>query len=649
MNTKFKTPILLVEDNPADANLIKIYLEDVGFKFELYTTDTLREAIEIIETKEIELALLDLTLGDISGFKTLSKFLESAAHVPVIVLTGLNNEIIGNQAIKAGAQDFLVKDQFDSKQLGRAIRYAMQRFKTQAKLKELARNLSISESRYQEAQELAHFGSWEMDIVSNSMKWSDEMFRIFGFQPGTLDPSFSDYLNFTHREDRHLVESFFDNANKSGALERLEHRIIVGGKSIKFLSLQAKMHFDEFTDRVLLVGAVQDISERKLSEQLLFEKHLTSESVKMQEETLHHLGFQVRTPLNSVINLLYLLDKTSANTQQREYIKDLKTSVDDLSLVVNDLLNFSLFHSAGVQSREQEVNVQNFIQGLEKLLLIRAENLGVKISLESSEKLSGNLVFDATVLQQVLFNLVDFSMKNMEKEETIRVDINTQNTSDHDKELDVRIKFRARNFSELSGFLKSESLPLQQNKPENDETRRSQANWVISKRLLKTLEGKLRQTENESENEVIFSILMPVKTILKTERFSDEKPSAPLHILLVEDHLLNQISTRKILTSWSEFVQVDIADNGKIALEKFDRNQYDLILMDIQMPVMNGLEAAREIRTKSSTPIIALTANATKQELENCLEAGMNDYISKPFKPEDLYHKILNLMILVAG
>src|SRR5690606_34318328 len=126
--------------------LIKIYLEDVGFKFELYTTDTLREAIEIIETKEIELALLDLTLGDISGFKTLSKFLESAAHVPVIVLTGLNNEIIGNQAIKAGAQDFLVKDQFDSKQLGRAIRYAMQRFKTQANLKELARNLSISES-----------------------------------------------------------------------------------------------------------------------------------------------------------------------------------------------------------------------------------------------------------------------------------------------------------------------------------------------------------------------------------------------------------------------------------------------------------------------------------------------------------------------
>ncbi|MEZ5059280.1 MAG: response regulator, partial [Saprospiraceae bacterium] len=107
MNTRLKTPILLIEDNPADADLIKIYLKDVGFKFELYQCDTLMEGFDLIETRGIELALLDLTLPDSTGFKTVTTFLEKAPDVPLIVLTGLNNEIIGNQAIKAGAQDFL--------------------------------------------------------------------------------------------------------------------------------------------------------------------------------------------------------------------------------------------------------------------------------------------------------------------------------------------------------------------------------------------------------------------------------------------------------------------------------------------------------------------------------------------------------------
>jgi CheY-like chemotaxis protein len=117
----------------------------------------------------------------------------------------------------------------------------------------------------------------------------------------------------------------------------------------------------------------------------------------------------------------------------------------------------------------------------------------------------------------------------------------------------------------------------------------------------------------------------------------------------VEDHFLNQIATKKVLTSWSEYVTVDIAENGLIAVEKFLEYGYDLILMDIQMPVMNGLEAARRIRENSHVPIIALTANSTKQEQDNCLEIGMNDYLAKPFQPRELYARIMNVLVAVGG
>ena len=129
----------------------------------------------------------------------------------------------------------------------------------------------------------------------------------------------------------------------------------------------------------------------------------------------------------------------------------------------------------------------------------------------------------------------------------------------------------------------------------------------------------------------------------------NHKPEVPLKILLVEDHFLNQIATKKVLTTWSDLVTVDIAENGLIRVEKYREHGYDLILMDIQMPVMGGIEATQKIREKSLVPIIALTANSSKQEAEKCKEAGINDYVSKPFKPLDLYSKIMAQLVIVSS
>ena len=127
MNSKSRIPILLIEDNPGDVAIMKTRLDEAGIRYDLFHEDTLRDGLELLKKREIELALLDLNLPDSNGFRTLTTFLEKAPEVPVILITGMNNEIIGNQAVKAGAQDYLVKGHFDGKLLGRSIRYAIQR------------------------------------------------------------------------------------------------------------------------------------------------------------------------------------------------------------------------------------------------------------------------------------------------------------------------------------------------------------------------------------------------------------------------------------------------------------------------------------------------------------------------------------------
>ncbi|NJN33235.1 MAG: PAS domain-containing protein [Saprospiraceae bacterium] len=309
----------------------------------------------------------------------MSRFLDIETNVPVIVLTGVNNEIVGNQAVKAGAQDFLVKGQFDGKLLGRAIRYAIQRHKEVQKLEETKRELTINERRIVKAQQLAGFGNWEMDLVSNEMIWTEEIYKIFNFQPGSTATGLSDYVGYAHYEDRESLENFFDSAMKDGKLHKVEHRIIIDGTSTKWLAIHAQVFFDDITQRMLLVGGIQDITERKLNEQLIMEQNINRQTTVLKESVLQDMNFHIRTPLSSIVNLLYLIENSAVTGQQKTMIEDLKTSVDDLSLMVSNMLNFSMLISQNLKPENEEIHIKDFLQSLRKIVLIKADNAKVKV------------------------------------------------------------------------------------------------------------------------------------------------------------------------------------------------------------------------------------------------------------------------------
>ncbi len=642
MNTKQSTHILLIEDNPGDAHLVNIYMKDAAFKFEMFHAETLFEGQDIITKQEIDIVLLDLSLPDTQGFKTLNLYLEKVPDVPVIVLTGVNNEIVGYQAVKAGAQDYLVKGQFDGKLLGRSIRYAIQRHKEVQKLEDTKREMTINERRITKAQQLAGFGNWEMDLVSSEMIWTDEIYRIFGFLPGSITTGLSDYINYVHYEDKETVEAFFENAMKDGKLYKVEHRIVVDGKSIKWLAIHAQVFCDDMTNRTMLVGGVQDITERKASEQMIVEQNINRQTSMMKDEAMQDMSFHIRTPLSSIVNLLYVMETTTISPLQTELVDGLKTSVDDLSLMINNMLNFSMLVSQNLKPENEEMPIIDFCNSLKKVIQIKADNAKVKLDFSLGEDLPEKIIADSKKITQIIYNLIDHATRYTPTGNRMNVDLDVINT-DKQAALHIKTSYTGKTLTpnQIKELLEENKI-LETIKNDANENDKQQLSLAIVSKLVNILKGTFNISVKDSDT-TLFEVTLPVKA-LRMMHVDATAPDEPLKILLVEDHFLNQMATKKLLMNWSPFVTVDIAENGLIGVDKYKAHGYDLILMDLQMPVMNGFDATIRIREKSAIPIIALTATASKQEADRCFEIGMNDYVSKPFKPSELYMKIMNAL-----
>jgi CheY-like chemotaxis protein len=643
MNQALK--ILLIEDNPADVALTQHHLQDAGIKCELKRAGGLFEGIYICLNEEIDLVLLDLTLPDSTGFKTLTTFIERVKTVPVILMTGVFNEIIGNQAVRAGAQDYLVKGQIDGRLLGRSIRYALQRHKEQHRREELLEKLQLSEKLYEEAQALALIGNWQMNIVDNSMIWSDALYHVFEFPINGISPSLSVYLEYVHPEDRHKVTDFFDESTKATRRREISHRLMLSGQKTKYVSLSAQMQLDEVRDVYYLLGVVQDITEKILKELLSPEKLLSRKTGKIREELLADMGFHIRTPLSTIMNLLFLLnEQTTENAEQHELVSDLIISFDDLGGVINNLLNLSILFSEDMKMDANFFHPADTMRNLVKLSKIRCDRVQLQLDVQIDERMPEKISADERKIALLLYNLSALATLNATPQTRLRITSHIEEKYGDTAQMVCELSHGAslaftknlQNCYENNHiFNEKEQLP-------EDKTERLNALAVgIVSKLVSCLQGTLIMT-NPTGKIHYFEVRIPINVIRAPKIEHLDKPSSQIRILLVEDHFLNQIATRKLLTSWSEFVTVDIAENGLIAVQKFREYQYDMILMDIQMPIMDGLEATERIRQESATiPIIALTANSTRQEMDACLAKGMNSYLSKPFKPQDLYAHIM--------
>lgn len=415
------------------------------------------------------------------------------------------------------------------------------------------------------------------------------------------------------------------------------------------ISLRKKMEED-----LLEANKVTELSLAKVNktlDELTIAKKELEASMKVKGQFMANMSHEIRTPMNAVIGFTDLLLKTPLNQEQKQYIEAVKISGKNLLTIINDILDFSKIESGKLVLEKIKFNLSSAVSTVSELMQPKSVEKNIHLSTKIDPKIPDNLIGDPTRLNQILLNLLGNAIKFTNQGE-INISVDLQSDANDMVELKFSIK-------DTGIGIPKEKLPTlfrEFNQVSNETTRKyggTGLGLAIVKQLVELQEGTVA-VESEVNKGSTFSFILKFKKDLsskvenkETDELYEVGNLEGIHVLLVEDNVLNQILAKKVLTDWK--MEVEIAENGLIGIEKLKKTDFDIILMDIQMPEMDGYEATIAIRKtlpqpKNNTPIIAMTAHALSGEAEKCANVGMNDYISKPFEQKVLYSKIYSAL-----
>lgn len=625
--------ILLIEDNPGDERLLREYLRESSLQTGKFVhAERLSEALAHLRKEKFDIVLSDLHLPDSAGIDTFIQLHKEFPLQAVLVLTGFGeNDEIGLKAVQLGAQDFLSKNNLNHQVIGRAIKYGLERHQMKRRL--------------EEAQHLARVGSWGLDLSTNELHCSTMVCEIFDRDAGAFS-NLGDYINAVHPQDQEKVAMAFKEAFENGKPFRIDHRILFQKEKVTYVVLQGRAQFNSYDRPTTLSGTVQDITDRMRMEELMQQTRMAEERAKLKQEFLAKTSHEIRTPLNPILLLTKMLLESEITTQQREHLSAIKTAGDTLLAVVNDILDLSKIEAGKIDFNRTPFDLAQRFEYLREMLESNAKPKGLNLQFSIEQGIPKYLIGDPVRLTQVLLNLVGNAIKFTHQGS---VKVNARALKTEGKFITVRFDVADTGIGipkeNLSGIF--DSFRQVENEI-NSQQGGTGLGLTIVQQLVKLQGGKIFVESTVGEGslfafELKFEVGEEQIAPYKESVVIDKNKLRGLNILLVEDNPLNQMVTKAVLSDWG--VDVDLAIHGKECLRFLERRSYDLILMDLQMPEMDGYETTRYIRSKlakphSETPIIALTANAFTGMDDECMKIGMNDYISKPFQKAVLYEKI---------
>ncbi len=397
---------------------------------------------------------------------------------------------------------------------------------------------------------------------------------------------------------------------------------------------------------------------RALELQLLEARNET----KLKESFISKLSHQIRTPLSNIMLVGHMVNKVNLTPEQKEMMETIIASANNLVSTIENIAEITEVDIESKKSAEKtHFNLHSTIKSSIRLFTVQKEPV-VDFNLSVDEKLkSKDLEGDPVRLKQVFLNLIETILKN-KRPGKININITADIHGQISDITEVRVELRTDKPIDLSQANKEHTERGSGFVAQNYVNIINNLDLNIARKIILQLGGRLHVLQTKDKNQVfLFTLPFRTASTLATEGKA-EVPQAKLaekdikskreklknaNVLLVEDNTINQ---KIVVLSLNKYIRnIDVANNGKEALDKFGTSKYDIILMDVQMPVIDGFVATRKIReieatTNSHTPIIAITANALHGDREKCLSAGMDDYISKPFQVEVLIEKITNLL-----
>ena len=509
--------------------------------------------------------------------------------------------------------------------------------------KQSEEDLRRSQERLAEAQRLAHLGSWEVPLDSpgamGKMSWSAETYRIFGVSPQRFEPTLESFWQAAPEEERGPLRARILEAISEGQNLDLKLPVQRPGGDLRTVHLRAEILDDVTGDHRRLMGSALDITRHVRAQQAL------AEASRAKSIFLANMSHEIRTPLNGILGLARLLFKSDLGPTDRDHVEIIRNSGEMLLDIINDVLDFSKIEAGKLVVEKVDFSLETLLSQLLEMMAPRAEGRGVELRLRRAEGTPDTLRGDPTRLRQVLLNLLSNALKfTPEGFVELRVE-----PSLAEEEGSIRLAFAVHDTGIGIPAEAMETLfdPfIQADTSTNRQFGGTGLGLAISQRIVGFLGGEIT-VESQPGHGSIFrftALFEPAHGEIQdhsvarvhTASWSGTSP----RLLVVEDEPIN----RRVIVRLLEDLELEVTavHNGEEALGILAREDFDLVLMDCQMPELDGYEATRRLRRteqegdREPLPVVAMTAHALSGDREKCLAAGMDDYLSKPFREEEL-------------